>query len=132
MTGAAGPAVAQQSAADFAKVLADAKEEEAYAIGLEAFVYGYPYVEMARRLHGETRRVVANQIIAAPINKFFYFDRLARPGDGSFLKAPNNDTVYASAMLDLDKEPMLLRVPEVGDRVYVTLVVAVSGAVPAR
>jgi hypothetical protein len=126
------PVAAQQSAAEFAKTLADASEEEAYAIGLEAFVYGYPFVEMARRLHDETQRTAPNQIIAAPINNFFFFDRLARPGDGVYLKAPNNDTVYASAMLDLTKEPMLLRVPDIGDRVYVALIVAASGGIPAR
>jgi hypothetical protein len=123
---------AQQSAAEFAKTLADASEEEAYAIGLEAFVYGYPYVEMARRLHGETQRVAPDQIIAAPINNFFFFDRLARPGDGAYLKAPNNDTVYATGMLDLTSEPMVLRVPDIGNRVYVALIVAASGGIPAR
>jgi len=130
--GAALPAQAQQSAADFAAIQNSAAEEEAYAIGLEAFVYGYPFVEMARRLHGETQRVAPDQIIAAPINNFFFFDRLARPGDGAYLKAPNNDTIYATAMLDLTKEPMLLRVPDIGDRVYVALIVSASGVIPAR
>lgn len=132
LASAALPVQAQQTAAEFAAIQDSAAEEEAYAIGLEAFVYGYPYVEMARRLRGETQRVAADQIIAAPINSFFFFDRLARPGDGAYLKAPNNDTIYATAMLDLTKGPMLLRVPDVGDRVYVGLIVSASGVIPAR
>lgn len=109
-----------------------AREEEAYAVALEAYVYGYPRVEMARRRHNETNLVAPDQTIYAPANQFYFFGRLARPGDGRVLKAPNNDTLYASAFLDLANGPVVLRVPEMGNRVYVALIIDATGSVIQR
>lgn len=116
----------------FMAAMQAAAEEEAYAMGVEAYLYGYPRVELARRIHNETRRVSPRQAIFAPPNRFFYFDRLARPGDGLVLKTPNNDTLYASAYLDLSAGPVLLHVPPVGLRYYVALVVDAAGNVDTR
>lgn len=116
----------------FLKAAEAAAEEEAHASGLEAYLYGYPRVEMARRIHNETQRVSAEQVIYAPVNRFYYFDRLAGPGDGRVIKAPNNDTVYGSAYLDLSQGPVVLRVPPMGDRYYVALVVDAAGNVGTR
>lgn len=109
-----------------------ASEEEAYAIALEAYVYGYPRVELARRIHNETNRVSADQVIYAPANQFYFFGRLARPGDGRAVKAPNNDTLYASAFLDLAQGPIILSVPPMERRLYVALLVDATGAVVQR
>jgi hypothetical protein len=116
----------------FQRAVESASEEEAYATALEAYLYGYPRVEMARRMHNETRRVAEQQAIYAPPNSFHYFDRLARPGDGLVIKAPNNDTLYASGYLDLAREPVILRVPPMGDRYYVALVADAAGGVGTR
>lgn len=116
----------------FQQTIDDANEREAYGIALEAYLYGYPRVELARRVHNETNRVSLDQVIFAPPNRFFYFNRLARPGDGRIIKAPNNDTLYASAYLDLSDGPVVLRIPEVGDRLYVALLVDASGAIVQR
>ena len=113
-------------------MVAEAAEEEAYATSLEAILYGYSRVEMARRIHNETHRVRPDQVIFAPANAFYYFDRLAQPGDGLVIKAPNNDTLYASAYLDLSDGPVVLRVPEMSDRYYVALVVDAAGNVSNR
>jgi len=112
--------------------LNEAEEEGAYAIGLEAFQYGYPRVEMWSRIQNETRRVSEDQTIFAPANHFYYFDRLARPSDALILKAANNDTLYASAYLDLSKGPIVLRIPPMEDRYYVALVVDAAGRVDTR
>lgn len=109
-----------------------AEEESAYAMGLEAYQYGYPRVELWSRIQNETRRVSADQVIFAPANHFYYFDRLARPSDALILKAANNDTLYASAFLDLSKGPVVLRVPPMGDRYYVALVVDAAGKIDTR
>lgn len=123
---------AEDPAAAFRRAAEGAAEEEAYATGLEAYLYGYPRVEMARRIRAETRRVSEGQAIHAPRNAFHYFDRLARPGDGRVIKAPNNDTLYASGYLDLSDEPVVLRIPPLGDRYYVALVVDAAGGVGTR
>lgn len=109
-----------------------AAEEEAYASGLEAYLYGFPRVEIWSRMQNETRRIKAEQLIYAPINRFYYFDRLARPGDGLVIKAPNNDTLYGSAYLDLSRGPVVLHIPPMGDRYYVALVVDAAGNVDTR
>lgn len=127
----AAQAVSAQSP-DVAAIAAAAAEEEAYATGLEAYLYGFPRVEIWSRIQNETRRVSAHQVIYAPLNRFYYFDRLARPGDGLVIKAPNNDTLYGSAYLDLSQGPVVLHVPTMGDRYYVALVVDAAGNVDTR
>lgn len=133
---AAAPAARAADAADparaFLAAAEAAAEEEAYVSGVEAYLYGYPRVELARRIHNETQRVAADQVIFAPRNRFYYFDRLARPGDGLVIKAPNHDTLYASAYLDLSAGPIVLHVPSMGTRYYVALVVDAAGGVGTR
>ncbi|MCC7547265.1 MAG: DUF1254 domain-containing protein [Burkholderiales bacterium] len=121
-----------EQARAFARMADEAAEEEAYAMGIDAYLYGYPRVEMARRMHNEMHRVREDQVIYAPVNRFYYFDRLARPGDGRVIKAPNNDTLYGSAYLDLSAGPVILRVPSMGERYYVALVVDAAGNVNTR
>lgn len=130
----APPAQAQnaEAARAFLAAAEAGAEEEAYAMGVEAYLYGYPRVELARRIHNETSRVTAEQVIYAPANRFYYFDRLARPGDGLVIKAPNHDTLYASAYLDLSAGPVVLRVPPMGSRYYIALVVDAAGGVGTR
>lgn len=128
-----GPAQAQADPMQaFQRLVETSAEEEAYATAVEAYLYGYPRVEMARRIHNETRRVAPQQVIYAPPNRFYYFDRLARPGDGLVIKAPNNDTLYGSAYLDLKPEPVVLRVPDTRGRLYVALVADAAGGVATR
>lgn len=117
---------------DLSATIEGAAEIEAYAIALDAYLYGYPRVELARRIRNETNRVSIDQVIYAPANRFFYFNRLARPGDGLVIKAPNNDTLYASAYLDLSKGPIVLRVPPMATRLYVALLVDAAGSVVQR
>jgi hypothetical protein len=117
---------------DFQALADSAAEEEAYAIGVEAYLYGYPRVEMWNRIDKESRRIRDDQVIFAPLNHFYYFDRLARPGDGLVIKAPNNDTLYGSAYLDLSVGPVVLRVPPMNNRYYIALVVDAAGNVDTR
>jgi len=54
----------------------------------------------------------------APINQFTHANQLI---DHNFkaVPRPNNDTYYSSAWLDLSQEPMILSIPEMGDRYYI-------------
>ena len=117
---------------DFQAKAESAAEEEAHASALGACLYGYPRAELWNRIQNETRRVAEDQVIFAPVNRFYYFDRLARPGDGRFIEAPQNDTLYGSAYLDLSRGPVVLRIPPMEGRYYVALVVDAAGGVETR
>jgi len=97
-------------------VAAGLTEKEAAELGVQAYIYGYPLVTMEM-----TRRVVTNVAepagAHAPMNQFA---NLRRYPDASFrdVTAPNADTLYSSAFLDLSKEPMVLSLPETSGRYY--------------
>jgi hypothetical protein len=91
-------------------------EEEALKIGADAYVYGYPLVtmEMTRRVGTNTETPKG---LHAPMGQF------ANARDypsASFrdVTAPNADTLYSSAFLDVSREPCVLSVPDEGDRYY--------------
>lgn len=89
---------------------------EARAIAEEAYIYGYPLVTMEY-----TRRVMTNtaepQGTHAPMGQFL---RMRAYPDASFtdVTAPNADTLYSTAWLDLTKEPYILSLPDLGDRYF--------------
>ena len=97
-------------------IAAGLTEKEAAELGVQAYIYGYPLVTMEM-----TRRVVTNVAepagAHAPMNQFA---NLRRYPDASFrdVTAPNADTLYSSAFLDLSKEPMVLSLPETSGRYY--------------
>jgi hypothetical protein len=91
-------------------------QEEAAAIGVDAYVYAYPLVTMEM-----TRRVMTNvpapEGTRAPMGQFV---RMRAYPDASFrdITAPNADTLYLVAWFDVSKEPWVLSVPEMGDRYF--------------
>src|SRR5262245_29643317 len=91
-------------------------EEEALKIGTDAYVYGYPLVtmEITRRVMTNTAEPKDNH---APMGQFY--NARTYP-DASFrdVTAPNADTLYSAAWLDLSKEPYVLSLPDEGDRYY--------------
>lgn len=75
----------------------------------EAYVAGYPLVVTVRtmqRLGG-----------LLGVNELSWQRALSGPGNRTVV-APNRDTLYSVAVLDLRAEPMALSLPEVGDRYY--------------
>jgi len=93
-----------------------AREDEALAIGTDAYIYGYPLVTMEF-----TRRVLTNVVepkdTHAPMGQFF--DSKTYP-DASFrdVTAPNADTLYSTAWLDLSEGPYVLSLPDEKGRYY--------------
>lgn len=91
-------------------------DKEATEIGIEAYVYGYPLVTM-----DVTRRVMTNvstpQGTHAPMGQFLLMRKYP---DASFkdVTAPNADTLYSTAWLDLAKEPYVLSLPEMDGRYF--------------
>src|SRR5690242_15011278 len=77
--------------------------EDAAKIAVDAYVYGYPLVTM-----DQTRRVMTN--VATPTDKHApmgQFANMPRYPDATFrdVTAPNANTLYSAAWLDLSAEP---------------------------
>lgn len=92
--------------------------EEARALAEEAYVYGYPLVTMEM-----TRRVMTNTAAPAPttghapMGQFGNVRAYPTPQDRD-VTAPNADTLYSLAWMDLSKEPYVFSIPDAGDRYY--------------
>jgi len=92
-------------------------EQEAHAIGVDAYLYFYPLITM-----DITRRVTTNVEPGAipgygPANMF---NSLAAYPSADFkaIVRPNFDTLYSSANLDLTKEPIIVSAPNTDGRYY--------------
>ncbi|MDM5328239.1 DUF1254 domain-containing protein [Neobacillus sp. CF12] len=85
------------------------RENLAYSIGIQAYIYAYPLLEVAKTMQEFTKHT--------PLNKFYHMRELA---DSNFrdVVTPNNDTLYSQAWLDLSKGPVVLSVPNVKGRYY--------------
>lgn len=105
-------------AAAFLPVSARAEENvfEAVPQGVEAYIYGYPLVTMEM-----TRRVMTNvekpEGTRAPMGQFV---RMRQYPDATFtdVTAPNADTLYTTAWIDVGTEPYVLSLPDAKDRYY--------------
>ncbi len=74
-------------------------EEQAFKLGIEAYIYGYPLVlmDVSKALF---TAVAAPEGLEAPINQFAHLKAFP---DASFTSvvSPNADTFYSTAWLDL-------------------------------
>ena len=82
----------------------------------DAYVYGYPLVTMEM-----TRRVMTN--VATPghfARPWAICCRMRSYPDATYrdVTAPNADTLYTAAWLDVGKEPWVLSIPDMKDRYF--------------
>ncbi len=91
-------------------------EKEAVETGIEAYVYGYPLVTMEM-----TRRVMTNveipEATRAPMGNLL---RARTYPNAKYrdVTAPNADTLYTTAWIDVGKEPWVLSLPDAQGRYY--------------
>ena len=89
---------------------------EEFWIATDAYVYGYPLVtmEMTRRV---MTNVTAPEATRAPMGQFV---RARSYPDASYrdVTAPNADTLYTVAWIDVAKEPWILSIPDMKDRYF--------------
>ena len=102
----------------------------AYSSGLQGFIYGYPIVDMLKQKHNETHRVAADQPIVAPVNTMVPYPHILTPETQGQLRAPNADTLYVNAWLDLSKGPVLIETPEMNGRYYTLDLIPTSTKLP--
>ncbi len=90
--------------------------EEAKQLAREVYIYAYPLVTMEY-----TKRVMTNVAEPlsklAPINQFAKLRSYPKPEDKE-VTAPNADTYYTLAWLDVSKEPYILSVPDFKGRYF--------------
>ena len=92
------------------------REGEAVQIGIDAYIYGYPLVTMEI-----TRRVVTNvekpEGLRAPMGQLARMREYPTPAFKD-VTAPNADTLYTNAWMDVGKEPWVLSIPDAKGRYY--------------
>lgn len=99
-------------------VATDPEAALAQSWGLQGYIYGYPIVDMLKQRFNETHRVDPAQPVAAPVNQIAVYPHLLTPATQGQLRAPNSDTLYLNAWVDLGKGPVLVEVPDMGTRYY--------------
>jgi hypothetical protein len=93
----------------------EAKEELAYATGIQAFVYSYPLLHVNRFRHMFNSPESAT--FRGPANHLNHSRKLASSQQAT-AASPNNDTLYTLAFLDLSEQPVRIDTPQMGDRYY--------------
>src|ERR1700732_4978058 len=92
-------------------------EQEAHAIGVDAYIYLYSLVTMDVTRKQLTNVEPGKGNLGGPMNAFA--NAQAFPAaDFKAVVRPNFDTLYSSAYLDLTKEPMVVSIPDTGGRYY--------------
>jgi hypothetical protein len=92
-------------------------EHDASQLAVDAWLFGYPLLLM-----DVTRRVMTGTPCSAdderaPINQFHHLRTVPDPLFTNVV-APNVDMLYSSAWLDVGAEPIVLSVPDMGDRYW--------------
>lgn len=96
------------------------QEQEAYSIGMQAFIYGYPMIVAEKSHLGMTTTTTVDGIrFKAPQGVWAHATELAGP-EMEDIQSTNNDTIYSWIWADLGKEPYVFVKPETGDRFYTT------------
>ncbi len=90
--------------------------EQAMSDAVDVYIYGYPLVTMDM-----TRRQFTNVAVAdaahAPMGQILKL-RTYPAVDNHAVTAPNADTLYTTAWVDVSSEPWIFSVPDMGDRYY--------------
>lgn len=91
--------------------------EAAVRAAVDAYIYGYPLItfDMARKQQTNVERPDEQH---APMGQMIKM-REYLPIDNHCCAAPNADTLYTLAWLDVSEEPWVMTIPEIKDRYYI-------------
>ncbi|MCC8955414.1 DUF1254 domain-containing protein [Bradyrhizobium sp. Pear77] len=112
----AGAALGGAARADWSDIAGLGEGLDDFWLATDAYVYGYPLVTMEM-----TRRIMTN--VAAPEGNrgpMGQFIRAREYPNASFrdVTAPNADTLYTTAWIDVEKEPWVLSIPNMKGRYF--------------
>jgi hypothetical protein len=92
--------------------------QDAKKIALDAYIYGYPLVTSDITGKAFTNIVAPSPAtFQAPLNQFVSLPKYP-PADYKGVTAPNADTLYSGAFIDVSKEPILLSYPDMHGRYF--------------
>ncbi|MFN8112583.1 MAG: DUF1254 domain-containing protein [Solirubrobacterales bacterium] len=91
--------------------------EQATELGRQAYRYGLPLLEFMRVRKEQTSVACPDGKGSAPVNSFSNAKRFPDP-EADTVVAPNTDTLYSIAHLDLSKGPIVLSHPGMGKRYF--------------
>jgi hypothetical protein len=124
----ASPALAQvsesQSFADLSLPSAEVTPQEPYVrtVARSAYVWGWPMINMLNRRARITQAphpgLLGGVLPAAPRGQIGMLHDYIAPNQ-RFIACPNQDVVYGLGFFDLDTEPVVIQVPDFGDRFWV-------------
>jgi len=86
-------------------------------LGAEAYQYGFPITEMNRIYTTSTSVNVPDGNGHGPVNRFSHTRKFADASE-RMVNAPNNDTPYSVAWLDLRRGPVVLHAPAIRNRFW--------------
>jgi hypothetical protein len=119
------PAAAQQVApAELAQPAAGVNMQPEYikTVARMAYVWGWPMVNQTNRRAAITKAphpgLLNGVLPAAPRGRIAMLHDYIAP-DQTFIACPNQDVVYGLGFFSLDEEPVVVQVPDFGDRFFV-------------
>jgi hypothetical protein len=111
------------SAAEIAGTPAGTVMPKAYVemVGRMAYVWGWPMVNQINRRASFAKSPEPGRLGGVlPVAPTGYIGMLSDyiAADQTFVTCPNQDTVYGAGFMSLDKQPVVVQVPDFGDRFY--------------
>jgi hypothetical protein len=93
-----------------------ANQDTVLSAAVDAYIYGYPLaiIDLTRR---QLTNVATAEPTRAPMGQLRRLRSYPAVDDRS-VPAPNADTLYTDAWLDVSKEPMVLSIPDMDDRYF--------------
>ncbi len=107
VTGALALAGSANAAYDSSDPAQKAEYDAAFALGVEAYEYGLPLLDMNRTYLTSTSVNWPSGRGGGPVNMFSHFRKLADAKDRTVV-LPNSDTLYSMAWLDLRHGPVVI------------------------
>jgi hypothetical protein len=108
---------AQGFSASTARAAEPISEQEAHAIGVDAYIYFYPLLSMDITRKQFTNIEPGKALGKGPMNMFVNVPEYP-PADFKGVVRSNFDTLYSIAWLDLTKEPLIVSAPDTNGRYY--------------
>lgn len=103
--------------------------EEAKSLAKEAYLFGMPVVFIEKQFDFQSYTTKVEKT-KAPVNQFLHYRAFVDASDKSVVGF-NVDNLYSISDIDLSKEPLVLFIPEMGNRFWLMQIIDAWNGVPA-